>query len=64
MEKGYSIESLKNGIVACEKNIETFEQAIKTERETIKDYQFMIETSERKERERLQNTITIKAEKE
>jgi len=48
---GYSVESLINGIEAAKKNIKTFEDAAEKERETIKEYYFMIETIERKERE-------------
>ena len=46
MEAGYSVESLENGIEACKKNIQTFEDAIEKERETIKDYRYMIEEIE------------------
>ena len=48
---GFSVESLENGIVACNKNIKTFEDAINKERNTIKEYRIMIDTIERKERE-------------
>lgn len=47
----YSVESLENGIVACNKNIKTFEEAIVKERETIKEYYDMIDVVKRKERE-------------
>lgn len=40
---GYSIQSLEDGITAKEKNIETFETAIKQESVTIKSYQGMID---------------------
>lgn len=48
---GYSIESLKRGIEAAKKNMKTFEDAIQKERDTIKEYYFMIDTVEQKERE-------------
>jgi len=48
---GYSTESLENGIESCKKNIQTFEDAIDKERNTIKEYRDMIETVQRKERE-------------
>jgi hypothetical protein len=47
----FSIESLERGIIACKKNIKTFEDAIDKERNTIKEYREMIETIGRKERE-------------
>jgi len=47
----YSIESLEAGIESAKKNIEVFEEAIEKERSTIKEYRFMIETVERKEKE-------------
>jgi len=48
---GFSVESLENGIESCKKNIQTFEDAIDKERNTIKEYREMIDTVERKERE-------------
>lgn len=59
---GFSIESLENGILACNKNIKTFEEAIEKERSTIKKYRFMIETIERKNRQ--PKIINLKAERE
>lgn len=47
----YSIESLENGIESCKNNIQTFEDAIDKERNTIKEYRVMIEVVERKQRE-------------
>ncbi len=51
MSNGFSVESLERGIESCKKNIQTFEDAIDKERNTIKEYRQMIETIERKERE-------------
>lgn len=48
---GYNVDSLLNGIERCKKNIVTFEDAIEKERNTIKEYYYMIDTIERKERE-------------
>ncbi len=48
---GFSVESLERGIESCKKNIQTFEDAIDKERNTIKEYRDMMETIERKERE-------------
>ena len=45
----YSVENLRRGIKQCNDNIKTFEDAIKKERASIKDFEFMIETIERKE---------------
>jgi hypothetical protein len=45
------VDALKRGIESCKKNIETFEEAIEKERQTIKDYHNMIDVLERKERE-------------
>ena len=47
----YNVDSLKEGIERCKKNISTFEEAISNERRTIKEYYEMIEAVERKERE-------------
>jgi len=63
METGYSMESLERGIEACKKNIKTFEDAIDKERNTIKEYRFMIDTIERKKRE-AERAITIKVNKD
>lgn len=61
---GFSVESLDNGIVACKKNIKTFEDAIDRERDTIKEYRDMIEVIEKKARtakaiEEMQSNIVI-----
>jgi ribosomal protein S4E len=47
----YDKKALLDGIEACKNNIVTFEDAIGRERDTIKEYYFMIDTIERKERE-------------
>ena len=47
----YSVDSLLRGIESAKDNIKTFEEAIEKERQTIKEYRFMIDTVERKERE-------------
>lgn len=46
----YNIDSLLNGIEACKRNIQTFEDAIQKERDTIKEYYGMIEAVEKSER--------------
>ena len=48
---GYSVASLKAGIEAAKKNIQTFEDAISKERSTIQEYYDMIDVIERKKRE-------------
>lgn len=48
---GYNIEALERGIKAIKKNIQTFEDAIFRERQTITEYYDMIETVKRKQRE-------------
>ena len=53
----YSIENLRNGIKQASKNIKTFEDAIEKERATIKEFEYMIETIERKEQ--LKNGVTV-----
>lgn len=45
----YSVESLERGIEAARKNIKIFEDAIDKERDTIKEYRFMMEVIEQKE---------------
>lgn len=39
----YSKEGLKEGIKNCKRNIEVLESAIKKERATMEDYQYMID---------------------
>lgn len=46
----YNKDSLINGIEACKKNIQTFEDAIQKERDTIKEYYAMIDTIDELER--------------
>ena len=40
---GYTTDGLEHGIKRCRINIENLEQAIETERNTIKDYRFMLD---------------------
>ncbi len=47
----YSVESLENGILACNKNIKIFEDAIEKERNTIKEYRIMMDTVQKNERQ-------------
>lgn len=47
----YSTEALKRGIESAKVNIQTFENAITKERNTISEYYGMIETIQRKQRE-------------
>ncbi len=61
---GYSVESLKEGIEKCKVNIIIFEEAQDRERDTIKEYRFMIETIERKKIEAANSVIEIVAERE
>jgi len=63
----FSVESLDNGIAACNKNIKTFEDAIDRERTTIKEYRDMIVIIQEKERiakvkEEMQANIVIERE--
>jgi len=51
----HSIEGLERGIEHCKKNIETFEDAIQKERETIDEYYRMIDAL--KEKERVQKAL-------
>lgn len=55
--EGYSVESLYNGIRACEVNIVTFEDAIKKERQTMTEYRWMIDQIERKKNEAIEASI-------
>lgn len=59
---GFSVESLERGILACEKNIITFEEAIKKENNTIEEYRFMIKTIKKKAQQ--PKIINIKAERQ
>ena len=47
----HSIEGLERGIEHAKKNIKTFEDAIKKERETIDEYHKMIDTLKQKQRD-------------
>jgi len=47
----YNVESLERGIEAARKNIKVFEDAIDKERDTIKEYRFMMEVIEKKANE-------------
>ena len=51
----YSTESLEHGIEQCKKNIQTFEEAIKKERDTIDQYYGMIDAL--KEKARVQKAL-------
>ena len=51
----HSIEGLERGIEHCKKNIETFEDAIQKERNTIDEYYRMIDAL--KEKERVQKAL-------
>jgi len=55
----YDVQSLRDGIDKCRKNIKTFEQAIEDERRTIVDYRKMIDHIEHKQR--LEEGITVDA---
>jgi len=44
---GYSLEGLKHGVERAEHNIRVLTAAIATERQTIKDYERMIQALER-----------------
>jgi tetratricopeptide (TPR) repeat protein len=46
----YSVEGLENGIEQARKNIQTFEDAIQKERDTIDEYYRMIDVLKEKER--------------
>lgn len=43
ISRGYSIESLENGIKKCRENVAMLEQAADRERDTIKEYRIMID---------------------
>lgn len=47
----YDPDALERGIAKCRVNIQTFEDAIERERQTMKDYREMIDSIERRERE-------------
>ena len=47
----YSIDGLQAGIGNCRKNIQVFEDAIRKEKETIQQYEFMISQLVRKDKE-------------
>lgn len=61
---GYNVDSLLDGIERCKKNIITFEDAIDKERNTIKEYYYMIDTIQRKEREHKAGMRNIEIERE
>lgn len=51
----YSIDGLKRAIRAAEVNIVTFEDAIKQEHRNIGQFNFMLETLEKKQLEEIKN---------
>ena len=56
----YDIDALEDGIKKCKVNIETFEEAIEGEWDTIKQYRNIIKTL--REKEKLQEGIVIDAD--
>lgn len=44
----YDLDALKDGLVRCDKNIETFEEAILNEQKTKQEYRRMISVLEDK----------------
>ena len=46
----YNIDGLQTGIDNCRKNIQIFEDAIRKEKETIRQYEFFIAQLVRKEK--------------
>jgi hypothetical protein len=59
--EGYSVDSLRDGIKACEVNIVTFQDAIKRERETIANYKWMIDKLAEKKEQAIEAYATGKA---
>ena len=49
---GYSVDGLEHGIERCKINIASLEKAIEGERETIKNYRFMLDEIDRADREK------------
>ena len=63
-QAGYSIEGLTHGIERCKVNITSLEDAIKKERNTMKEYKIMIDDlkrakTEHAEAKRLSRTIDV-----
>lgn len=48
----YSVDGLEHGIERCRINIDTLEKAIDTERNTIKNYRFMLDEIATAERQK------------
>jgi prefoldin subunit 5 len=59
MKYDYDVEALRENVQKCKKNIDTFEQAIQAERDTIAQYRHMIEVLEQKAA--IEKGITIDA---
>lgn len=55
----YSVEGLEHGITRCRTNIEGLEKAIDTERNTIKNYRFMLDEIATAERQKEAAELTI-----
>lgn len=63
-QQGYSVEGLQHGIERCKVNIEQLEDAIKKERNTIKEYKLMINDvqqakKDHAEAKRLSRTVDV-----
>lgn len=62
VERGYSIESLENGITKSRENIKMYEDLIDRERNQIKEYRLMIDALERAEREKAEALASVRVE--
>lgn len=62
VERGYSIESLENGIIKSRENIKMYEDLIDHERNQIKEYRLMIDALERAEREKAEALANVRIE--
>ncbi len=60
VERGYSIESLENGIIKSRENIKMYEDLIDHERNQIKEYRLMIDSLERAEREKAEALANVR----
>jgi hypothetical protein len=60
VERGYSIESLENGIIKSRENIKMYEDLIDHERNQIKEYRLMIDALERAEREKAEALANVR----
>lgn len=58
----YTVKGLREGITNCKRNIQTLEEAISKEKNTIKDYRHMIKSIEKAEKDKAEAEANVNIE--